>query len=517
MYKEFEISIPPVDLTKAEEVKRELAKAIGIKAEEIYDFRILRFSIDARKLPCFRLKVSISDKPVVKDFMHIANYQNVRGKQPVVIVGAGPAGLFAALRLLEHGLKPVIIEKGQAVEQRKIDIAKIVKSQTINPKSNWCFGEGGAGTFSDGKLFSRSNKRGNITQVLETFVRHGAYPSILYDSHPHIGTDNLSRIIKNIRMTIEDYGGEYHFDTTMTDIVTKGNGVRGIKTESGETIDCRNIILACGHSSREVYAMLKEKGWEMESKPFAAGIRIEHSQEHINQIQYHRADYNPLLPAASYQLSFTGNEGGVFSFCMCPGGIVIPASTSYGQSVVNGMSNSSRKSPFANAGIVVSVNQNDVAAFYNDRIPIDDPLLLMKFQQDIEQKAFAGKVHAYSQRLTDFLTDRPSSTLNPSSYLGGLICENLNEILPKFISRRLKEGFVHFNRKMKGFITQEANLIGIESRTSSPVRIIRNPLTMQHVRISGLYPCGEGAGYAGGITSSAIDGINVADSIAKIT
>ncbi|MDR1005387.1 MAG: NAD(P)/FAD-dependent oxidoreductase [Bacteroidales bacterium] len=511
MYKEIEISIALVDFGDKESVKAEIAKA-GYK--DIADYRILRRSIDARKTPCWRLKVAISDRMMPQSALHIPHYKDVSKSEPVLIIGAGPAGLFAALRLIECGFKPVIIEKGNNVTQRKIDIANIIKSGTINTNSNWCYGEGGAGTFSDGKLYTRSNKRGNITKVLETFVAHGADEAILYDSNPHIGTDNLSRIIKNIRTTIENYGGEYHFNTTMTDIIVRNNHVVGIKTQSGDIFDCNNLILACGHSARDVYSMFCAKGWLIETKPFAMGVRIEHPQHHINSIQYHSSNYNSLLPPASYRLAYTNDEGGVFSFCMCPGGIVIPASTEYNISVVNGMSNSSRLSPFANAGIVVSVNEKDVIKS-GFKAKQDTSLLLMEFQQASEASVYAGNVQAFGQRLTDFINNKPSSILNKSSYLGGLVSSNLNDLLPHFISTRLRDGFMRFDKKMRGFITEQATLISIESRTSSPVRIPRDPLTLQHLQIKGLYPCGEGAGYAGGITSSAIDGINVADNIAR--
>ncbi|MDR0789328.1 MAG: NAD(P)/FAD-dependent oxidoreductase [Bacteroidales bacterium] len=515
MKREIEITIPPIDFSDSENCIAHIAKALHQSKDSIKDFKILRRSIDARKTPLIRLRLIVSDKEIINERKYPTNYQYVDSKRQVIIIGAGPAGLFAALRLIEHGIKPVIVEKGQPVEQRKISIANIIRTQTLNQSSNWCFGEGGAGTFSDGKLFSRSNKRGCIAKVLETFVEHGACNDILFDSHPHIGTDNLSRVIKNIRQTIEHYGGEYRFDTSMKDLIISNNQIIGIKTHSGETLTCNNIILACGHSSKENYDILLKHNIKMASKPFALGVRVEHSQAQINEMQYHSTKPNIYLPPASYQLAHTTNEGGVFSFCMCPGGIVIPASTKERHTVVNGMSNSLRNSPYANAGIVVSVNESDVAKFYRTDMKKDDPLFLLSFQQDVEARAYAGKIQAYGQRLTDFLTDTTSQSLNPSSYLGSLVCSNLNQILPSFVCQRLNEGFRQFNRRMNGFITQNATLIGVESRTSSPVRILRDDITLASLSVSGLYPCGEGAGYAGGITSSAIDGINVADSIAK--
>ncbi|MDR1847330.1 MAG: NAD(P)/FAD-dependent oxidoreductase [Bacteroidales bacterium] len=505
MIKELEITIPPVDFANVEDVRNEIAKAARIDSKAYPYYRILRRSIDARKQPCYHLRVEVSDKPFVFSPKFPPNYKDVSQGRPVIIVGAGPAGLFAALTLIENGLKPVIIEKGQAIEQRKVDISRIIRTKTINPNSNWCFGEGGAGTFSDGKLFTRSSKRGNMIKVLETFVLHGANESILYDSHPHIGTDNLSRIIKSIRKTIEKYGGEYHFGKTLKDIIIRNNQAVGIITEDGETISSHAIILATGNSSRDIYELFYHKGLFMEAKPFAIGVRIEHLQSHINEIQYRSNSYDTLLPPASYQLAFTDTKGGVFSFCMCPGGIIIPASTAENESVVNGMSNSSRNSPFANSGIVVAINNVN-----------SNPLSLLEFQKKCERKAFAGNISAFGQRVCDFLENKPSTVLPKSSYLGDLKATNLNGILPDFICERLKIGLLHFETKMKGFITEAANLIAIESRTSSPVRLTRNEKTLEHIQITGLYPCGEGAGYAGGITSSAIEGINTALAIASI-
>ena len=514
MKQELEISIEPIDFSNREQVISHIAKEARVSEESIKDYKILRRSIDARKTPFYRLKVIISDSPILMERTHKFNYQYADGKRQVVIIGAGPAGLFSALELLKHGIKPIIVEKGSPVEQRKIDIADIIRNQTLNPSSNWCFGEGGAGTFSDGKLFSRSNKRGNINQILETFVEHGACEDILFEAHPHIGTDNLSRVIKNIRQTIEQHGGEYRFNTTMTDLIVNKGRIAGIELQGGERLHCDSLILACGHSSAENYALLLKHNVAMTSKPFAIGVRVEHPQHHINAIQYHSSNHSPLLPAASYQLAHTNDKGGVFSFCMCPGGIVIPASTQEQHTVVNGMSNSSRNSPYANSGIVVSVNQDDVCRFYKTQMKDDDPLFLLRFQHDVERRAYAGKVQAYGQRLTDFLNNRESSSLASSSYLGGLVASNLNYILPSFVSRRLNEGFRQFDRKMRGFISDSAIIIGVESRTSSPVRILRDDFAFFSPSIEGLYPCGEGAGYAGGITSAAIDGINVANSIA---
>ena len=531
MIKEIEINLLPEDLVSQEVIKRAIAKKTGIKLIDILSCEVIRRSIDARKKPIsYRVKLSLNlqDKKEKLEEVRDENnslptkdispkkreYKDVHNSKPVIVIGAGPAGLFASLKLIEKGFKPIIIERGQSVSERKIDIAQIVRQREINSESNWCFGEGGAGTFSDGKLYTRSNKRGNIDEVLDIFIEHGAAKDIKVEAHAHIGTDKLSSIIKNIRKTIEEFGGEYHFNTKVVDFITKDNKIKGVITQNGDKIEADNVILATGHSARDIYYLFDAKKWAIQAKPFAMGVRIEHPQELINQIQYHSSNYSKLLPPASYSLAYTNNERGVFSFCMCPGGMIIPASTNNGELVVNGMSNSLRSSPFANSGMVVSVNEEDAKEFSKY-----GALSLMKLQEDAEKKMFEAadnSIAAPAQRLTDFLKNTPSSALSPTSYLCGVVPTNLNKVLPKFISSSLHNAFKDFGRKMKGFITQEANLIGLESRTSSPVRIPRDKETLQHIQISGLYPCGEGAGLSGGITSSAIDGINIANKIAEL-
>ncbi|MEA5099281.1 MAG: FAD-dependent oxidoreductase [Bacteroidales bacterium] len=528
MIKEIEINLLPEDLVSQEVIKRATAKKTGIKLIDILSCEVIRRSIDARKKPIsYRVKLSLNlqDKngnsneesvqlQTKETSLNKIEYKDVHNSKPVIIIGAGPAGLFASLKLIEKGLKPIIIERGKPVSERKKDVAQIVRQREVNLESNWCFGEGGAGTFSDGKLYTRSNKRGNIDEVLDIFIEHGADKDIKVEAHAHIGTDKLSSIIKNIHKKIEEFGGEYHFNTKVIDFILKDNIIKGVITQNGDRIEADNVILATGHSARDIYYLFDEKKWALEAKPFAMGVRIEHPQELINQIQYHSSNYSKLLPPASYSLAYNNNERGVFSFCMCPGGMIIPASTSNGELVVNGMSNSLRSSPFANSGIVVSVNEEDAKEFSKY-----GALSLMKLQEDAEKKMFeaaGNSIAAPAQRLTDFLKSTPSSALSPTSYLCGVVPTNLNKVLPKFISSSLQNALNDFGRKMKGFITQEANLIGLESRTSSPVRIPRDKETLQHIQISGLYPCGEGAGLSGGITSSAIDGINIANKIAEL-
>ena len=526
MIKEFELNVLPEELVNAEILKKTVSKRTGIRIDTIQNLNLLKKSIDARKKPIsYRIKVELSiieENNPSEDITSedektqntvIEKYKDVHNAKPIIVVGAGPAGLFASLKLIEKGLKPIIIERGKPVSERKKDTAQIIRQKEINPESNWCFGEGGAGTFSDGKLYTRSNKRGNINEVLDIFVEHGADQEIRINAHAHIGTDGLSSIIKNIRKTIEDCGGEYHFETKVVDFIVNDNEIKGVITQKGDKIEADSVILATGHSARDIYYLFHDKNWALEAKPFAMGVRIEHPQELINQIQYHSRDYSSLLPPANYSLAYNYKERGVFSFCMSPGGMIIPAATDNGQMVVNGMSNSLRNSPFANSGMVVSVKEEDAKEYYQY-----GALSMMKLQEQTEKKMFeaaGNSIVAPAQRLTDFMKNKTSFALSQSSYLCGLIPSNMNKILPEFISSTLREGFMDFGRKMKGFLTAEANLIGLESRTSSPVRIPRDKDTLQHIQISGLYPCGEGAGYAGGITSSAIDGINIAEKIAE--
>lgn len=508
MEKEFELRLKPHEALSQDCLKRKIASACRLKVQDLAYFKILRRSIDSRGEPryCLRILASTEKK---KEIVKAKKYHDVSKSERVIIVGAGPCGLFAALKLLECGLKPVIVERGKRIEDRKKDIALIARNEELNENSNWCFGEGGAGTFSDGKLYTRSNKRGNIGEVLETFIEFGADEDILIDTHAHIGTDKLSRIIKNIRNKITECGGEYHFNSKMVDLLVKDNSVYGVKLANGSTLEGKAVILACGHSARDIYKLFAEKSWLIESKPFALGVRVEHAQEFINRTQYHTDKYSKLLPAATYSLTHNIGDRGVFSFCMCPGGMVIPSSTERDCLVVNGMSSSLRNSPYANSGIVVSVSEKDVPEYLHY-----GALSLMRFQEKCEQKMYFDRQMAPAQRISDFVDKKASTSLCDSSYPAGLRSADMSDLLPKFISNSLRQALVAFDKKMKGFVSKDALMIGLESRTSSPVRIPRDKDNLQHLQLKNLYPCGEGAGYAGGITSSAMDGINAAQKIA---
>ena len=490
-----------------------VSKATGIAENDMADITVLRRSIDCRRRNVVyhtTVQVRRRDEPVPVSKVLDEPLRDCFAAEPVVIVGAGPAGLFAALRALQLGLKPVIVERGKPVSERKYDIAAITRSKHVDPDSNWCFGEGGAGTYSDGKLYTRSTKRGDVAAVLRTFVAHGADPDIMLDAHAHIGTDRLSAIIASMRQTIAGHGGEFHFNTRVTDFIVRDGRICGVATTNGN-IEGRAVILATGHSARDIYALFHRHGWLLEAKPFAIGVRVEHPQELINEIQYHGKGYSEYLPPAAYSLVTQASGHGVFSFCMCPGGVIVPAATADGQQVVNGMSNSRRNSPFANSGIAVTVGLDDVE--------YDGVFALLRFQQEVEQRAFhaAGDaVNAPSQRLTDFLRGKASSVLNPSGYMGQCVNVPLHEMLPRFVVESLSQAFHDFDRKMHGFITDQASLLAVESRTSSPVRIPRGRDTLQHPQLQGLYPCGEGAGYAGGIVSSAMDGIRCMEECAKL-
>ncbi len=514
MIKEIEIALLPEQLNNNTSYEKAIAQTIRVPREKINTYAVLKKSIDARKQKVmFRLKLIVytHESHPKEELTKQISYKYSQSAEKVIVIGAGPAGLFAALRLLELGLKPIILERGKEVENRKHDIASLNREHLVNPDSNYCFGEGGAGTYSDGKLYTRSTKRGNVNDVLQKLVDHGASPDILIDAHPHIGTDKLPNIIQNMRYTIKEYGGEFYFDTRISDLEIKDNKIKYVVDQKGNKFDAKIIILATGHSSRDIYELLSRKEILIESKPFALGVRIEHPQSLIDSIQYHTNKKNQFLPAATYQLVTQVEERGVFSFCMCPGGIIVPAATEAGQIVVNGMSNSRRNSPFANSGMVVSVELRDLQAYEKY-----GALAGLKYQEDIEKAAFlfANKGQtAPAQRMTDFVNSKISSSLNSNSYTPGAISAPLHEILPKSISKRLQQAFIEFDVKMKGYYTNEANIFGVESRTSSPVRVPRNPETFTHLQIENLYPCGEGAGYAGGIVSSALDGIAVADKI----
>lgn len=512
--KEFEIAFPIGVTPSPEELRKAAGRALGVKPDKVADLSIIRRSLDARGEILYRYRISAAAQGETLEKYQVDEYRDVSRSEPVIVVGAGPAGMFASLRLLMEGRKPVVLERGKDVHMRKADIAAINRRQIACAESNYCFGEGGAGTFSDGKLFTRSNKRGDIREVLHQLVRFGADPSILVDAHPHIGSDRLPRIVENIRHCIEEYGGEYHFSEKVIDIVQVDDGRRKswkVICEGGAVYCASSVILATGHSSREIYRLFASKGWPLEAKGFALGVRAEHPQSLINRIQYH-GKYQPWMPAAEYSLVEQVEGRGVFSFCMCPGGILVPSCTAPGEVVLNGMSNSQRNSQWANAGIVCSVEPSDVGEY--DRYGV---LGLMEFQSAVERRMFefSSSLKAPSQRMLDFCRKKDSAGLPASSYQPGTVNAPLYELLPPFIFERLRVGFAAFDRKMKGYYTNDALLLATESRTSSPVRIPRNPETMSVEGLEGLIPCGEGAGYAGGIVSSAVDGILAALAVSR--
>lgn len=491
---------------------------------------IVHRSIDARGDVTMRYRVEAYKKDEPYEEYKLPEYQDVHNAEPVIVVGSGPAGMFAALKLLTLGLKPVVLERGKDVSGRKPDIAKLSCTGVVNPDSNYCYGEGGAGTFSDGKLFTRSSKRGDNREVLYQFVNFGADPSIIVDAHPHIGTDKLPRLVSNIRECIIEHGGEYHFQNRVSDIERAEDGVITVTAidEKNDnktlTYKAKAVILATGHSARDVYEMLQGKGCELQAKGFAMGVRVEHPQALINKIRY-RGQWEPGFPAAEYSFVEQVDDRGVFSFCMCPGGILVPSSTEDGYTVLNGMSNSARNSKWANAGVVVSIEPDDVPEEYKK----DGVFSLLNFQHDVEKKMFdyaaehaeadengvVNKLCAPAQRMVDFCEEQLSEDLPETSYRPGVVSAPLYELLPECVSSRLQKAFPLINNKMRGYYTEDALLLGVESRTSSPVRIVRGD-DFQCPQVPGLFPCGEGAGYSGGIVSSAIDGINCAVAAAKL-
>ena len=521
--KEIEVTCKLGKELTADEIQTAAVKALGVspKMKSQLKYRIIRRSIDARNDILYRYRVEVCKPDEELNEYVLEDYHDVSAAEPVIIIGAGPAGMFAALKLLMRGFKPVILERGKDVHARKFDMAKLSTEGVVNPDSNYCFGEGGAGTFSDGKLYTRSSKRGDIREVLHQLVLFGADPSILIDAHPHIGSDKLPIVVENIRKCIIEHGGEYHFDSRVTDIekledgsfkVTVSSPGEASGEASGEAVTyaSRKVILATGHSARDIYEMFHGKGWELQAKGFALGVRVEHPQSLINKIQYH-GKYQPYMPTAEYSFVTQVLDRGVFSFCMCPGGILVPAATAEGELVLNGMSNSQRNSKWANSGVVVQIEPEDFPEYAQY-----GPLALLRFQQDIERKMFeyTGSLKAPAQRMMDFCRRIPSANLPKSSYHPGVENAPLHELLPEHVSLRLKYAFPEIgNKKMHGYYTNDALVLGVESRTSSPVRIPRDPETLEHVQIAGLYPCGEGAGYAGGIVSSALDGINCAAKI----
>ncbi len=511
--KEFEIAKKIGKELTESELQEAAAKALGVRPAEVGPIEIVRRSVDARTDILYRYRVQACRKNESVAPYRLPAYQDVHGAEPVIVIGAGPAGLFAALKLLAGGRRPIILERGKDVERRKVDMASLSREGIVNPDSNYCYGEGGAGAFSDGKLFTRSSKRGDIREVLHTFVRFGADPSILIDAHPHLGTDRLPGIVSAMRAEIERCGGAYHFDSRVTDI-EPGLTVR---CADGSSYTARQVILAAGHSARDIYELFQRKGWGIEAKGFALGVRVEHPQWLINQIRYH-GKYQPFMPTAEYSFVQQVEGRGVFSFCMCPGGILVPSSTEEGTVVLNGMSNAARNSKWANAGVVVQIEPGDQPETYTG------PFALMDFQRDVERKMFAwaqsqGARHpltAPAQRMKDFCRGILSKDLPKTSYFPGALSSPLHELLPEHVAMRLRKALPQVDRQMKGYYTNDALLLGVESRTSSPVRIPRDPETLQVPLVAGLYPCGEGAGYAGGIVSSALDGINCAEKILSL-
>lgn len=519
MMKQLNLTLPPEIAYDDEALKNYILTKVAAVNQSDFSLRKVKRSIDARgKKIKIHLQAEIylnESPPPLLDYQ--LDYPNVTNAPQVVIVGAGPGGLFAALRLVELGYKPIVLERGKDVQTRRRDLASINKDHLVNAESNYCFGEGGAGTYSDGKLYTRSKKRGSVRRILEILVAHGAVDDILVDTHPHIGTNKLPRIVANLRESVIQAGGEIHFDTKVTDFILKNGEMKGVITQNGDKIEGLGVILATGHSARDIFIKLHEQKVYLEAKPFALGVRIEHPQQLIDQIQYNCEDRGEYLPASSYSLAaqvvHEGKQRGVFSFCMCPGGFIVPAATAPGEVVVNGMSPSRRNSKFANSGMVVSVLEDDLQPYTQH-----GPLAGMYFQQAIEQRScnIAGNTQtAPAQKMRDFVNRKTSTQLLETSYQPGLTSIAMEEVLPTFITHSLRKGFQWFGKKMKGYLTNEAQIVGVESRTSSPVRIPRDKESFEHVQMKRLYPCAEGAGYAGGIMSAAIDGEKCAEKLVE--
>jgi uncharacterized FAD-dependent dehydrogenase len=516
MQQQISISLSPAEAANEALIRRAIAEEAGVTPARITGYNIRKRSIDARKRQIrvvMQLEVFI-DEPAHAPEAFDPQLQNVSTAPPVLIVGAGPAGLFAALRLISLGFKPIVLERGKDVRSRRRDLAAMNKQGLVNPESNYCFGEGGAGTYSDGKLYTRSTKRGNVQRILQLFHHFGADERILYEAHPHIGTNKLPHIISAMRQQITDCGGEVRFETKMTGLLIRDGAISGLQTADGQNIEGRAVILATGHSARDVFEVLHRQGIAIESKPFALGVRIEHPQALVDSIQYHCITRDPYLPPAAYSVVTQAQGRGVFSFCMCPGGIIAPASTAPGEVVVNGWSPSKRNNPFANSGTVVAVHEQDFAAY-----GFTGPLAAMHYQQMVERRAFeagGGQLVAPAQRMTDFVAGKLSASLPDCSYLPGIRSVQMREVLPEAVFLALQQAVKDFGKKMKGYLSREAILVATESRTSSPVRIPREAGSLQHPQIAGLFPCGEGAGYAGGIVSAAIDGERCAEAAVQM-
>lgn len=533
MQKQIALKLMPAEAADERAIRQYAAQTLGVPEEEITGFHRIRQSIDARGRQVWinlNLQAYVAEPFQPREIVPVHFKDVSRAATSVVVIGAGPAGLFAALKLIEAGIKPIIIERGKDVRARRRDLAALNKQGIVNPESNYCFGEGGAGTYSDGKLYTRSSKRGDINRILNLLYQFGADETVLYEAHPHIGTNKLPHIITAIRQQIVDSGGAFLFEKKLTGFVIDGDTLKAIQTADGDTIAAKAAILATGHSARDVFELFHQQSLLIEAKPFALGVRIEHPQSLINAIQYHSFKKDNYLPPASYSLVEQVNEKGVFSFCMCPGGIIAPAATAPGELVVNGWSPSKRNNPYANSGMVVQVEAADAINYFK-KLPSTDitdelsaamaagkkdrihPLLLLYFQQHVERKAFVAggsNLQAPAQRMGDLTRNLVSSGLPHCSYVPGIVSADLRTILPGFVFQRLQKGFIAFDKKMKGYLTNEAAVVATESRTSSPVRIPRSVHDLSHPQVKNLYPCGEGAGYAGGIVSAAMDGERVA-------
>ena len=515
MIQTVDLRLSPADAADPHRVRTAALRQTGLAEERVQLVRPVRRSIDARpRRPVVQLRVELHlDELPAPEPALLDRLRQVADAPEVLIVGAGPAGYFAALELIELGLKPILFDRGKDVRTRRRDLKAIQQDGVVHPHSNYCFGEGGAGTYSDGKLYTRSHKRGNIYKTLKILVEHDANPDILVDAHPHIGSNKLPKIVSNLRATIEAHGGEVHFDSYVTDLLIEKGKIHGVVVNDRDEHRASAVILATGHSARDIYYLLHQKGIRLEAKSFALGVRIEHPQPLIDRLQYNLAQRGEHLPAASYRLACQVKDRGVFSFCMCPGGLVVPAATAPGELVVNGMSMSRRDSPYANSGTVVSVEPEDLKDYQQHGV-----FAVLEFQKAVERRVFesgTGDQQAPAQRLTDFTRRRVSKDLPGSSYIPGLRPGALHELLPRGIYDRLSAGVQQFGKQMRGYFTEEANVIATESRTSSPVRIPRDAATRMHPEVIGLFPCGEGAGYAGGILSAAMDGQNVARSVAE--
>lgn len=513
MIKEIEIDVFPNNIDDYSLVKKLAAKKLKVDPSEVKSFRIIRRSIDSRKRPVYRLRgmAYINEMPVDTDTT--INYKPVRSERSVIIVGSGPAGLFAALRLIELGIKPVVIERGKDVQARRRDIRNLMQEEIVNPDSNYCFGEGGAGTYSDGKLYTRSKKRGDVARILNILVQHDAANDILIDAHPHVGSNKLPKVIESMRRTILNNNGEVHFNSKLTGLIIKNNIIRGVVVNGTEEYSADAVILATGHSARDIYYLLNDMNIQIESKPFAMGVRVEHPQALIDSIQYKSAKRPDKLPAASYNLNCQIDNRGVYSFCMCPGGIIVPSATEPGELVLNGMSVSRRDSEFANSGLVVEITERDTSPYKEHGI-----FAGLEYQKHLERIAFeagGNNQKAPAQRITDFTDNRLSTDLNKSSYIPGVFSAPLNELLPADIVKRLQRSLRMFDKRMKGYYTNEAQILAAETRTSSTIRIPRDRDTRMHIGVKGLFPSGEGAGYAGGIVSAAIDGEKSAEAAVK--